>query len=79
MLRASIRWRVNTLITRRTAVRVYNCLRRMFAQATSFSFGFSPAVAASRTSRSRLKELIFPRLMSDTRAWVIAGTFAASV
>ncbi len=39
-----------------------------FIQAASLSLGRSPALAASRTSKSRLKRLIAPRLMSDTLA-----------
>ncbi len=52
--------------------------RKAFTQATNFNFGFSPALAARRTSKSRLNELILPRLMSETLAWVTARIFAAS-
>ncbi len=55
-------------IVKRAAGTLQTRPQKAFAQATSFNLGFSPALAASRTSKSRLKELIFPRLMSDTRA-----------
>ncbi|MGB5103344.1 MAG: hypothetical protein WBO04_08490, partial [Steroidobacteraceae bacterium] len=55
-------------IVKRAAGTLQTRPQKAFAQATSFNLGLSPALAASRTSKSRLKELIFPRLMSDTRA-----------
>ncbi len=48
-------------------------------QAASFTCGCNPAMAARRNSRSMLKRLILPRLISETRACVTPRAFAASV
>jgi hypothetical protein len=46
--------------------------------AASFGFGWSPARAANRTSKSTLNRSILPRFRSDTRARVTPSNSAAS-